>query len=146
MRALCLTYLLLSALSVMLAAQSSAAGNSSVQNDVSIQSSFDSDSGTPEMTYKDHPDLAMAACSKCGESGQVLVVTGQDVAVHDTTGKLLKRGRRGNFFSMPGLILMHGSLAQHYRRGQLETSTIHAQPMIRSLVAGSLCARVPETL
>jgi hypothetical protein len=104
-RALSLTYFLAIALSVGLIARSSDTAKPSDQNDVSILSSFDSDSGTPEMTYKDHPDLAMGACSKCGGSGQVLVVTGQDVAVHDTTGKLLKKQTMRQFLLDAGLDL-----------------------------------------
>lgn len=72
-------------------------------NDISILSSFDADSGTPEMTYKDHPDLAMAACSKCGGSGQVLVATGQDLQVYDTGGKLLKAETTRQFLIDAGI-------------------------------------------
>jgi len=46
--------------------------------------------GDPAMSYKDHPDMALAACSGCGSAGQVLVATGQDVSVCDTSGRLLK--------------------------------------------------------
>ena len=36
-----------------------------------IFASFDAVSGDPDMIYKDHPDMALAACSGCGEAGQV---------------------------------------------------------------------------
>ena len=68
-----------------------------------IVSSFDATSGDPGMTYKDHPDIAMAACSNCGKAGQVLVATGQDVAVYDKSGKLLKSSTMTNFIKAAGL-------------------------------------------
>ena len=42
-------------------------------NEPKILASFDAVTGDPGMSYKDHPDMAMAACSNCGEAGQVLV-------------------------------------------------------------------------
>ena len=73
------------ALAVLLSLTPAARGN-----EPKIFATFDAVSGDPNMTYKDHPDMALAACSNCGENGQVLVVTGQDIAVYDTAGKLLK--------------------------------------------------------
>jgi hypothetical protein len=72
-------------------------------NDPKIFSSFDAVSGDPGMGYyKDHPDMALAACSDCG-GGQVLVATGQDVAVYDTTGKLLKTQSMKDFIKAAGI-------------------------------------------
>jgi hypothetical protein len=68
-----------------------------------IFASFDAVAGDAEMSYKDHPDMALAACSKCGKAGQVLVATGQDVAVYDTSGKLLKTQSMRDFISAAGL-------------------------------------------
>ena len=70
---------------------------------VKIFASFDAVSGDPAMTYKDHPDMALAACSNCGKAGQVLVVTGQDMAVYDTSGKTLKTQSTREFISGAGL-------------------------------------------
>jgi len=55
------------------------------------------------MSYKDHPDMAIAACSKCGKAGQVLVATGQDVAVYNTSGTVLRTQRTRDFVSAAGL-------------------------------------------
>lgn len=68
-----------------------------------VFASFDAVSGNPAMSYKDHPDMALAACSGCGEGGQVLVATGQDVAVYDTSGKLLKTQSTENFIRAAGI-------------------------------------------
>ena len=68
-----------------------------------IFASFDAVSGDPDMIYKDHPDMALAACSGCGSAGQVLVATGQDVAVYDTSGKLLKTQRTRDFIKAAGI-------------------------------------------
>jgi len=68
-----------------------------------IFASFDAVAGDPAMSYKDHPDLALAACSSCGAGGQVLVATGQDVAVYDTSGKLLKTQRTEDFIKAAGI-------------------------------------------
>src|SRR5438477_6011653 len=68
-----------------------------------IFSSFDAVAGDPAMPYKDHPDMALAACSKCGKAGQVLVATGQDIAVYDTVGKLLKMQNTREFIKAAGL-------------------------------------------
>jgi hypothetical protein len=68
-----------------------------------LLASFDAISGDPEMTYKDHPDMALAACSKCGRDGQVLVVTGQDVAVFDVHGTRLKQQRTNEFLTAAGV-------------------------------------------
>src|SRR5205823_11104731 len=57
----------------------------------------------PGMSYKDHPDLALAACSKCGKAGQVLVATGQDFAVYSTTGKVLKIQSMRDFIKAAGI-------------------------------------------
>jgi len=70
---------------------------------VKIFASFDAVAGDPAMSYKDHPDPAIAACSKCGKSGQVLVATGQDVAFYDTAGKVLKTQSMRDFISAAGL-------------------------------------------
>ena len=60
-------------------------GNESLKRGVvKIFTTFDAVAGDPAMSYKDHPDLSIAACSKCGKAGQVLVATGQDLAVYDT--------------------------------------------------------------
>jgi len=66
-------------------------------------SSFDAVAGEPGMTYKDHPDMALAACSGCGSTGQVLVATGQDVAVYDASGKLLKTQSTEQFIRAAGI-------------------------------------------
>jgi hypothetical protein len=68
-----------------------------------IFSSFDAVSGNPAMSYKDHPDMALAACSGCGATGQVLVATGQDIAIYDTSGKLLKMQSTENFIKAAGI-------------------------------------------
>ena len=47
--------------------------------------------------------MALAACSACGSAGQVLVVTGQDVAVYDTSGKLLKTSSTEAFIRAAGI-------------------------------------------
>src|SRR5215831_9305916 len=70
-----------------------------------IFASFDAVAGDPTMSYKDHPDMALAACSGCGAGGQVLVATGQDVAVYDTSGKLLKTQRTEDFIKAAGIDL-----------------------------------------
>ena len=70
---------------------------------VKIFASFDAVSGDPAMTYKDHPDMALAACSNCGKAGQILVVTGQDMAVYDMAGKTLKAQSTRAFISAAGL-------------------------------------------
>jgi len=75
----------------------------SAANEPKIFSSFDALSGDPAMTYKDHPDMALAACSGCGKNGQVLVATGQDIAVYDTSGKLLKSQRVEAFIRAAGI-------------------------------------------
>ena len=72
-------------------------------NEPKVFSSFDAVPGDPNMTYKDHPDMALAACSGCGSGGQVLAVTGQDVAVYDTSGKLLKSQRVEAFIRGAGI-------------------------------------------
>src|SRR6516162_10064277 len=41
-----------------------------------IFTSFPTVAGDPAMSYKDHPDMGLAACSGCGAAGQVLVATG----------------------------------------------------------------------
>lgn len=68
-----------------------------------VFASFDAVAGDPSMSYKDHPDMALAACSACGVGGQVLVATGQDVAVYDTSGKLLKAQSTENFIKDAGV-------------------------------------------
>ena len=70
---------------------------------VNIFASFDAVTGDPSMPYKDHPDMALAACSKCGKAGQVLAATGQDIAVYDTSGALLKRQNMRDFIKAAGL-------------------------------------------
>jgi hypothetical protein len=70
---------------------------------VKIFASFDAVTGDPGMSYKDHPDMAIAACSKCGKAGQVLVATGQDVAVYDVSGKVLRTQSTRQFVSDAGL-------------------------------------------
>jgi hypothetical protein len=68
-----------------------------------VFASFDAVAGDPSMSYKDHPDMALAACTGCGAGGQVLVATGQDVAVYDTSGKLLKTQSTENFIRTAGI-------------------------------------------
>ena len=68
-----------------------------------IFTSFPTVAGDPAMSYKDHPDMGLAACSGCGAAGQVLVATGQDVSVYDTSGKLLKTQRTEAFIRAAGI-------------------------------------------
>jgi hypothetical protein len=68
-----------------------------------ITASFDAVAGNPSASYKDHPDMAMAACSKCGKTGQVLVATGQDVTVYDSSGAALKSQSTEDFVKAAGL-------------------------------------------
>ena len=68
-----------------------------------IFTSFPAGAGDPAMSYKDHPDMALAACSSCGAAGQVLVATGQDVSVYETSGKLLKTQRTEAFIRAAGI-------------------------------------------
>jgi hypothetical protein len=68
-----------------------------------IFTSFPAVAGDPGMSYKDHPDMALAACSSCGAAGQVLVATGQDVSVFDTLGQLLKTQRTEAFIRAAGI-------------------------------------------
>jgi len=68
-----------------------------------ILSSFDALAGDRNMSYKDHPDMALAACSNCGRAGQVLVATGMDIAVYDTVGKVLKRQTMREFIKAAGV-------------------------------------------
>jgi hypothetical protein len=70
---------------------------------VKIFASFDAVAGNPTISYKDHPDVAIAACSKCGKSGQIVVVTGQDVAVYDPAGKVLKVQSTRDFIAASGV-------------------------------------------
>src|SRR5260370_24235894 len=79
------------------------AGPASGANEPKIFSSFDAVAGDPGMTYKDHPDMALAACSACGSAGQVLAATGQDIAVYDTSGKLLKTQSMEHFIRAAGI-------------------------------------------
>jgi hypothetical protein len=95
-------------LSLVFAASAPTAAHPQVPQAVpqpNIFASFDAVSGDPAMSYKDHPDMALAACSGCGASGQVLVATGQDVAVYDTSGKLLKTQSTENFIRAAGIDL-----------------------------------------
>ena len=68
-----------------------------------VFASFPAVAGDPAMSYKDHPDMALAACSGCGAVGQVLMATGQDVSVYDTSGKLLKTQRTEAFIRAAGI-------------------------------------------
>src|SRR5689334_2571441 len=61
------------------------------------------DDGRSAMSYKDHPDMSLAACSRCGGAGQVLVATGPEVAVYDASGKLLKTQTTENFIRTAGI-------------------------------------------
>ena len=80
-----------------------AAAQENLSIEPKIFASFDAISGDPGMSYKDHPDLALAACSKCGKAGQVLVATGQDFAVYSTTGKVLKIQSMRDFIKAAGI-------------------------------------------
>jgi len=92
------------ALSMLLAnGQTVAKAQASPANEPKILASFDAVTGDPGMSYKDHPDMAMAACSNCGEAGQVLVATGQDIAVYDTSGALLKKQNMRDFIKAAGI-------------------------------------------
>ena len=73
------------------------------QSQPKIFASFPAVVGDAAMSYKDHPDMALAACSGCGAAGQVLVVTGQDVSVYDTSGKILKTQRTEAFIRAAGI-------------------------------------------
>ncbi|HXJ41520.1 MAG TPA: hypothetical protein VNH18_19735, partial [Bryobacteraceae bacterium] len=84
-------------------AQTHIAALSNALNGVKIVASFDAVSGDPGMSYKDHPDMALAACSACGKAGQVLVATGQDLAVYSTRGTLLKTQNMRDFIKSAGL-------------------------------------------
>lgn len=84
-------------------AQTMAARQASSLDEPKILASFDAVSGDPGMSYKDHPDMSLAACSACGKAGQVLVTTGQDIAVYDTVGKLLKIQNTRDFIKAAGL-------------------------------------------
>src|SRR5215831_11924756 len=75
-----------------------------VVNGWHVLASFDAISGDRTASYKDHPDLALAACSNCGRGGQVLVVTGQDMAVFDLHGTLLKQQPTKAFVAAAGVI------------------------------------------
>src|SRR5262245_61034014 len=75
-----------------------------VVNDWRILASFDAVSGDRAKSYKDHPDMALAACSNCGRGGQVLAVTGQDMAVFDVHGTLLKQRRTKEFIADSGVV------------------------------------------
>ena len=68
-----------------------------------IENSFDASSGNPQASYRDHPDLAMAACSACGKSGQVMVATGQDVTIYDPSGAVLKTQSMTDFLTAAGV-------------------------------------------
>ena len=68
-----------------------------------IENSFDAASGDPAASYRDHPDLAMAACSGCGKNGQVMVATGQDVTVYDLSGVVLKTQTMSDFMTNAGV-------------------------------------------
>jgi len=68
-----------------------------------VFASFPAVAGDPAMSYKDHPDMALAACSGCGAVGQVLVATGQDVSVYDISGKLLKTQSTEAFIRAAGI-------------------------------------------
>jgi hypothetical protein len=91
------------ALLLMLAAAPLPPAQRTPRQSPKVFASFDTVSGNPAMTYNDHPDMAIAACSKCGKAGQVLVATGQDVAVYDTSGKALKIESTREFVSAAGL-------------------------------------------
>lgn len=80
-----------------------AAAQASFSGSVKILASFDAVAGSPDMSYKDHPDLALAACSKCGTRGQVLVATGQDIAIYDSKGAVLKTQSTRDFIKAAGL-------------------------------------------
>lgn len=81
----------------------SASAQSAPHGAVKIIASFDAIAGSPDMAYKDHPDLALAACSQCGKHGQVLVATGEDVAVYDLKGRVLKTQSTHDFLIAVGL-------------------------------------------
>ena len=66
---------------------------------VTIFASFDAVAGSPTMSYKDHPDMSIAACSKCGGTGQILVVTGQTAAVYAPSGTVLKTQSMRDFIT-----------------------------------------------
>jgi len=68
-----------------------------------VVASFDAISGDRPITYKDHPDLALAACSNCGRGCQMLVATGQDIAGFDVRGTRLKQPRTREFVAAAGV-------------------------------------------
>ncbi len=68
-----------------------------------IENSFDASSGDAAASYRDHPDLAMAACSGCGTNGQVMVATGMDVTIYNLSGAVLKTQRIIDFMTNAGV-------------------------------------------
>src|SRR5271165_3123729 len=87
---------------VRASAQTAVAMQANSPTEPKILVTFDAVAGDPGMSYKDHPDMALAACSACGSAGQILVATGQDIAVYDTRGNLLKVQNTRDFIKAAG--------------------------------------------
>ena len=103
MRRLALTLLLFLPLDAVLGQSASIPTTLPAPNLVKVFASFDSVTGDPTMSYKDHPDMTLAACSACGSAGQVMVATGPAVEVYDTSGRLLKTQTTENFIRSSGI-------------------------------------------
>lgn len=97
---------------------------------IRIESTFSGPTGDPDASYRDHPDLVVAACSHCGANGQVMVATGQDVTIYDTHGTVLKKQTLKEFITAAGAPL-----------GQINDPRGTYDPFIRRWILVCTCAQ-----
>jgi hypothetical protein len=97
---------------------------------IKIESTFPGPTGDSDASYRDHPDLVVAACSHCGAHGQIMVATGQDVTIYDTHGTVLKKQTLKEFITVAGAPL-----------GQINDPRGTYDPFIRRWILVCACAQ-----